>query len=199
MEENSALYILYIITGVLAIIFTFFILIWKKRNLMLIFKLADDVLWSLNFFFKGAIAFTGCAQNGIAIAREIIFYFKGKKKWASHPIWLILFILFFATMPIYTWAGWISILPAIASILSTIGFYFKNPFHTRLINLAVQSISITYAVLVWNIFSLICASVMLLSAIIGLIIDLVSMKKKKDEVKIDENQKIIEENKELKQ
>lgn len=167
----ETLYVFYIITGILATIVAFFILLSRKRSNMIGLKLADDVLWSANFFFKGSIALTGCVQNAIAIIREIIFYFKGKKKWASSPVWLWLFILFFATMPIYTWAGWLSLIPAVASIFSTIGFYFKNPHNTRILNLFVQSLMIVYASLVYNVFSIVCSSVMLLSAIIGLIVD----------------------------
>lgn len=167
----DTLYVFYIITGVLAVIVAFFILLSRKRSNMIGLKLADDVLWSANFFFKGSIAFTGCVQNAIAIIREIIFYFKGKKKWASSPIWLWVFILFFATMPIYTWAGVKSLIPAVASILSTLGFYFKEPHYTRIMNLFVQGLMIIYASLVINYFSIVCSSVMLLSAIIGLIVD----------------------------
>lgn len=165
------MYYLYIISGILAIGLAFFILISRSRSKMLGFKLADDILWALNFFFKGSIAFTGCAQHSIAILREIVFSFKGKKNWANSPVWLAVFILFFVTMPIYTWAGVISVMPAVASILSTIGFYFKNPHNTRLINVLVQPIMITYAWLVTNYFSLLCSSITLISTVIGLIID----------------------------
>ena len=177
----DTLYVLYIVTGVLGTAVAFFIFLSRKRDRMICFKLADDVLWSLNFFFKGAIAFAGCAQNAIAIARELIFYFKGKKKWASSSVWLWLFILFFATIPLYTWAGAKSILPAVASILSTIGFYFRNPHNTRIINLFAQTIMIVYASLVYNYFSLVCSSGMLLSAFIGLIADVRDKNKAREE------------------
>ncbi|MBQ7565800.1 MAG: YgjV family protein [Oscillospiraceae bacterium] len=162
---------MYIVTGVLATVVSFFILLSRKRSRMIGIKLADDVLWSANYLFKGAVAFTGCAQNAIAIIRELIFYFRGKKKWASSPVWLWAFLLFFATMPLYTWAGWHSLLPAAASILSTLGFYFKNPHHTRIINLFVQSMMIAYAAIVTNRFALVSSAVTLLSAVIGLIVD----------------------------
>ena len=179
----ETLYVFYIITGVLAVTVSFFILISRKRSSMIKVKLATDVLWSANFFFRGSIALTGCVQNAIAIIREIVFYYRGKKKWASSPVWLILFILFFATMPIYTWVGWLSLLPAVVSILSTIGFYFKKPHNTRIINLFVQSLMLLYASLVSNVFSIVSSSVKLLSVFIGLFMDY--RDKKKQVIKTD--------------
>ena len=169
--QTDAVSVLYTVTGVLATVVSFFILLSRKRSRMIGVKLTTDVLWSANYFLKGAIAFSGCAQNAIAIIRDSVFYLKGKKKWASSPVWLWVFLLFFATMPLYTWAGYHSLIPPTASVLATLGFYFNDPHHTRVINLFAQSMMIAYAVIVMNWFAIVCSSVTLISAVIGLIVD----------------------------
>ena len=84
--------------------------------------------------------------NGIAVARELIFYNRGRKKWASHIVWLFVFIGAMGISPVLTWQGPISILPAIGSSLAVMAFYCKRPTHTRIFGLFAQTLWLIYTV-----------------------------------------------------
>lgn len=90
---------------------SFFIYFSRKRNQILAAKLICDALNVLQQAMIGAL--TGSIINGVAIFREVVFYNRNKKKWASHRFWLYLFIAFMGAAPLLSWAGYISLLPAV--------------------------------------------------------------------------------------
>ena len=116
----NVLYLIAQIVGYVAIAESVFIFISNKREKILIFKLIDDALWFTNMVLMGA--YTGAVLNAIAIVREIIFFNRGKKKWATHKFWLFFFMIVMLVSPVLTWAGPVSILPAMGSCVAVICF-----------------------------------------------------------------------------
>lgn len=112
------------VIGGLAMIESFFIYQVSERKKMVALKLLDDVLWVLHFLLIGG--YTAALTTGIAIFREIVFYFRGEKKWASHTAWLIGFLLAFAACAPLTWQNIFSLFPAAASVVSTLSFWVKR-------------------------------------------------------------------------
>ena len=64
--------------GVIAMVESFVIYQVTDRKKMVVLKLLDDVLWVIHFILIGG--YTAMLTTGIAVFREIIFYFKGNKK-----------------------------------------------------------------------------------------------------------------------
>ena len=142
--QGSPLFIASQILGLCLCIISFFIYYLKKREHILITKLISDVLCVIQQAMVGAS--TGAMINGIAVARELIFYNRGRKKWASHIVWLFVFIGAMGISPVLTWQGPISILPAIGSSLAVMAFYCKRPTHTRIFGLFAQTLWLIYTV-----------------------------------------------------
>lgn len=119
--------------GVIAMVESFFIFQVTDRKKMVALKLIDDVLWVTHFILIGG--YTAALTTGIAIFREIIFYFKGNKKWASSTVWAFIFSLAFAACAPLTWTGIFSIFPAAASVVSTWVFWVNRTEIAKLIQL----------------------------------------------------------------
>lgn len=171
----NVLYLIAQIVGYVAIAESVFIFISNKREKILIFKLIDDALWFTNMVLMGA--YTGAVLNAIAIVREIIFFNRGKKKWATHKFWLFFFMIVMLVSPVLTWAGPVSILPAMGSCVAVICFYAEKPIMTKYLAYFAQGSWLAYAVLTKNWSSTVCNVIALVSATIGIIHE-VSVKRK---------------------
>ena len=165
---------------------SFFTYIARKRSHILMVKLVTDVLSAFQQAMLGA--FTGSALNVIAVFREIVFYNRDKRKWASGIWWLFLFIVLMGAAPLLTWTGWICLLPSVGSILAAIAFYIKNPTHTRIIGVFAQIFWLIYTIYTVNYAAILCNALLIVSAIIGLIVDLWQYLKKRRESRSREQQ-----------
>ncbi len=160
----------YLVSGVIALAIAFSVYIFRKKTHMTMAKMIDDVFWAVNYFSKGSGALTGAAQATICVVRDYVFYSRAKnRKWAEPSAWCIVFLLFFATIPIYTWTGWISLFPAISSLVSTVGLFQKNPKLARRMGGPAALIMLVYTIAVGNIFGTLSQSFMILSSIIGIL------------------------------
>jgi hypothetical protein len=148
---------------------SFFVYYGKNKNNMLTAKLISDVL---NAVQQGLIgAYTGAAINVIAIAREIIFYHRGRWKWADHRLWLWLFIVLMGAAPLWTWNGAISLLPCVGSILAVIAFYMEKPTSIRALGLGSQTFWLLYSIFTVNLGAILQNIILIFSAILGLFRD----------------------------
>ena len=119
--------------GVVAMVESFFIFQVSDRRKMVALKLIDDVLWVTHFLLIGG--YTAALTTGIAVFREIVFYFKGDKKWASGIRWAFIFSLAFAACAPLTWKNIFSIFPSAASVVSTWVFWVNKTERAKLIQL----------------------------------------------------------------
>lgn len=165
------------IIGYIAIAESVLVFISTKREKILIFKLIDDVLWFFNMLFMGN--YTGAVLNAIAVGRELVFFNRGRKKWASHKFWLFFFMAVMLVSPILTWAGPVSILPAAGSAVAVICFYAQKPIMTKCFAYFAQGAWLAYAILTTNTASTVCNVIALVSATIGLIHELIVKRKAK--------------------
>ena len=167
--QGSPVYVASQILGLLLCGLSFFVYYGKKREHILFTKLTSDVLSSIQQAMIGAM--TGALINAIAIAREIIFYQRGRKKWADHIVWLIVFIFAMSISPFLTWQGPVSLLPAIGSALAVVAFYCKQPVHTRIFGLFAQGLWFTYTLMTFNLVAALQNLILITSAALGLVRD----------------------------
>ena len=144
----------------------------RTRGQILICKFTSDVLWFVNYLMVGG--YTGALLNLIAMARESVFYYRDRKRWASHRIWLYVFMLLTLLSPIFEWIkiggfSWVPLLPATGSILAVISFYTRKPVIMRYFGLGAQAFWLTYGFMLMNISSIVCGLLTVLSAVIGMV------------------------------
>ena len=113
----------------------------KNGKNLLLWKLISDILWFFHYLFLGA--YSGSAAALIAVFREFVFY-KENQKGRKSLFYLLFFISITVFSTIFTRKGVISIFPAIASIISIIGFWKANPVHSRVLAFSVSGLMLTY-------------------------------------------------------
>jgi hypothetical protein len=118
----------------------------KTRNRILITMVIGQLVFLVQFAWLGA--WTGFAINIVGSLRTFFFLFREQKKWADHKIWLAVFILLFWLASVVTWEGWISMLPAIAMTIESIGLWMKKTSVIRFINLFPHPFWFTYNLII---------------------------------------------------
>lgn len=107
----------------------------KSRKNIILCKLCADIFWIIHYLFLGAYA--GVIPNAVGFFREIVFYNRGKRKWADTPVWVAVFILINLVLGLRTFSVWYNILLITASALVTISLWINKPNLTKLITIPV--------------------------------------------------------------
>lgn len=157
------------VLGLLLSAVGFFIYSAKTRRGILSAKLICDVGYAVQNFMIGAP--TGALINLISVARELVFYRRGSKRWASHRIWLYLFVALMGFAPLITWMGIVSLLPSIGSAVAVFAFYCREPHHTRIIGIFSMIPWLIYCVVIPNYGVFLTTVIQLVAAVFGLIRD----------------------------
>ncbi len=159
------------VIGAIGVAECFFIFFSRTREKILIFKFLCDVIWLTNYLLLGN--FTGAVINIVNMVREVVFYNRGKKKWATSHLWLAVFLTANLISPTYSLItgaeGLYALLPAAGSALNAFAFYHSKPQATRAIGFVAQSLWLIYSIYGKNLFSSIANGVLLISAIAGAI------------------------------
>jgi hypothetical protein len=130
--------------GVLAMAESFFIFQVTDRRRMVALKLLDDLLWVTHFILIGG--YTAAMTTGLAVFREIIFYCKGRYRFADSVLWAFAFSLAFAACAPLTWVDIFSIFPAAASVVSTWVFWISKTRTAKLIQLPSAICMLVYSI-----------------------------------------------------
>lgn len=117
--------------GYAAVVTALLMFFQHKRENMLTLKLSADVLWTLHYVLIAR--YSAAAVTFIAIFREIV-YFNNDKSWAKSKLWVLMFIMLFSSSAFLTWQNAFSILPAFATVITTIAFDNKSVFKTKIIS-----------------------------------------------------------------
>lgn len=173
------------IIGVIAVIESLLIYAVQKRSHILTLKLVSNVLWGTNYLLLGL--YTGALLNLIAIVRECIFLCRTRYKWADNIAWAILFMAIMFSSSFVTWAGWISLLPAIGSVFNVVSIYSKKPLFIRIFLFPAEGLWLIYALLSFNVTAAINEIMLILSAVIGMIWQYALYRKAKKMSKVETN------------
>lgn len=162
------------ILGLVLSAFSFFIYFGKTRRSILAAKLTCDIGFCIQQLMIGAP--TGALLDVIAAFREVIFYHRQTKRWASHRFWLYLFAVLMGLSPIFTWTGPVSLLPAVGSVIAVFSFYSIKPYHIRLLGFLATIPWLLYAIITTNMGLTISGFIQVFSIVLGLYRDYREMK-----------------------
>jgi hypothetical protein len=118
----------------------------KKRESMLLFKLAADVFWGAHYFCLRAIG--GMIPNVVGIFREVVYLNRRKHRWAESVIWPIIFVIIIFTVGLFSFKSLINILPITASCCATAVLWLQRPRLTKLVLIFVSSAFLIYDIFV---------------------------------------------------
>ena len=141
------------IVGFIAVGFSVFVFVQKKRSGILKFKLLTDFLWIMHFLFIGA--YTGMATTAISVFRELLFLKRDEYSFLKKPFLIPLFSICYLISAMFTWKNIACILPPMASTLATVGFWQTNVTTIRILGLCVSLLMLAYGALNGSIFTVI--------------------------------------------
>ena len=171
------------IIGWVAVAEGFLVFLSSKREHILIFKFIDDVLWAISLLMLGN--YTGGILNAVGMGREVVFYNRDRRKWASSRFWLVFFLVVTAISPTYSLIsgkeGWYAILPAIGSLAAVIGFYSRSGHFMQYIGIFANGVWMIYNIICKNTPAIVSSVLLLSSGIIGMTLVLVKRHRLKKE------------------
>jgi hypothetical protein len=154
------------IIGLLSLSGNLFTFAVRKRKNIFIAKIFCDFTASINLLMLGAVV--GGAICGLNVLRSLIFYQRGRKKWASHVLVPIFSAALTIGCSLLDWGGLYSILPTVGSLFAIIGFWQDDPRLIKLLNLPCVTLWMIYNILSGSIGNSIANAISVLTILFSL-------------------------------
>lgn len=164
----------YIISQVLTVIAYIFIGATyqvKKRKAILILNVLSQIGFGIAYILLQA--WSGLAMTVVALIRNFIFIIDENKNGKRSNIGktditiLVIVLLICILSAIFTYDGFLSILPIIATMLYTYAICQKNVKIYKLLGIPIETLWILYNIYIMSIVAIILETIMLLNCIIG--------------------------------
>ena len=133
--------------GIVALILCVIPFQFKKHKHIVLCKMTSEILFAVQYFLIGPEAYTGAWLDLLSGGRNFLFYKLVEKKRSTTPV-IVVFSLIMIALGAYSWAGWLSLLPIAAKVISTVSYGMKNERLLRFITLPSCILWIVYNVTV---------------------------------------------------
>lgn len=146
----------------------FFIISYQIRSNRTLFlcQLLGCCLFCLQFCIMGA--YTGALGLLVNIARNVLLLKADDWPWVRRGTTLLGIILLLLVMTVYTWAGWISLLPFISVAVTCVGYWTDNAQKIRLSQLIGSPCTLLYDLMIRSWGGVLSETITLLSIIISI-------------------------------
>ena len=146
----------------------------KKKRQLMVLQTASEAFIVAQYLVKGAI--TGSFMAMVSFIRDIIFTKYDKKR---TPLWVLLVIYAIMTiLTIISWAGSLSLLPYVGSLIYTWSLWYGKTKWIRLGNAVGNSPYLIYTIVTGNYALFIMTLLEVISSAVGFIrLELPSKKK----------------------
>jgi len=155
------------IFGIIALIVTIVCYQFNTQKKILISQIAASCLFILNLALLGALS--GALMNVHGICRALVYYQKGKHKWAESSLWVIFFITAAAVITLLTFESWVDILPFVGTVFTTISLSMTDAAKIRLLTLPSPPCWLTYHLMSGNIGGTLNEVFVICSIVVGMI------------------------------
>ena len=173
MDNEVLVFILGQAFGVFALVCTVVSMQLKKKRPLMILQTASEAFIVAQYFVKGA--FTGSFLAIVSFIRDIIFTHYGRRR---APLWILIVLYIIMTiLTALSWAGPLSILPYVGSLIYAWSLWYGKVKWIRFGNAVGNSPYLVYTILTGNYALFAMTLFEVLSAAIGFIrIDLLGKK-----------------------
>lgn len=96
----------------------------KKRSNIILYAMFGAICWVAYFVLYGD--FTSALVNLIGFTQLLIFFQRGKYKWANSKFWLVFFLIVQVAISVFTWQDYFSLFPVVGGLLGTIAYFVMN-------------------------------------------------------------------------
>ena len=176
MDNELVIFILGQAFGILALICTVVSMQLKKKRQLMVLQTASEAFIVAQYLVKGAI--TGSFMAMVSFVRDIIFTKHDKKR---TPLWVLLIIYAIMTvLTVISWAGPLSLLPYVGSLIYAWSLWYGKTKWIRLGNAVGNSPYLVYTIVTGNYALFIMTLLEVISSAIGFIrLELPSKKTRK--------------------
>ena len=138
----------YIIQGIGFVAVAFFILSYqmKSNRLLFLFQLIGCSIFVVQFVILGA--YTGALSLMINILRNVLLLKANAWTWVKSKKTMMGILVLLTAFTIWTWNGWISLLPLVSVGITTVGYWTDNAQRIRLSQLMGSPCTLLYDVLI---------------------------------------------------
>ena len=116
---------------------------FKKHRSIVLCKMSSELIFAVQYILLGA--WTAAVLDGISVIRNTLYTNFVKRGRSTLPV-IIGFCTFVVITGVVTFAGWLSLLPIAAKLLTTISYGMKNEKLLRFITLP--------SCIMWSIYNL---------------------------------------------
>ena len=162
----------------------------KTRNKIIVFATISSCCWFTYFTLQGD--FTSAISNFILIVQGIIFYQRGKHKWADSIAWLFVFLCAQAVFGIFTFKTPLDLFPIFGGSFCTIAYFVMQENKYRVVSIVAMTLWLLNSITKGYLLATINDASSVVSAIIGLVRFNLLAKNKVAKETENEEQKIIE-------
>lgn len=126
----------------------FFIVSYQIRSNRMLFlcQMIGCIIFCVQMCLLGA--FTGAIGLVVNILRNILLLKINDWKWVKSRVTMTVILVLLIAMTVYTWGGWISILPLLSVGITTIGYWTNNAQKIRLSKLFGSPCTLIYDILI---------------------------------------------------
>lgn len=161
------IYIVAQIIGLIAFVVSLIAYHKKDKKTILNNMITSNILNLIHYLLLGA--FSGCITKLLAIFRDYFIILKEKNKKLSNSVYLIVFILLYITVTIFTYNGILSILPLVAAIIYIIFIWNGNEVIIKKIAFFCYFLWLIYNIFVLSIAGIVSNIISIISTLIAII------------------------------
>ena len=158
---NNIIFIISQIIGFIAFFVSLMAYHRNKKEKILASMILSNVLNLIHYFLLGA--YSGCVTKVMGIARDSFVILKGKKKALSSNIFLLIFILIYLVIGIFTYDNIFSILPLVAAIIYIIPIWNGNEITVKKTAFVCYFLWLIYNIFVFSIAGVISNIISIIS------------------------------------
>jgi len=167
MTQEEILFFVGQIIGGIATVFSVLSFQTKSRLRLLVVQTVGSALWSIHFIMIGEP--TGSVLNLVSIVRNLVYSKKKDWRWARSCITPAVISVLSVALSFLTYKNLFSLLPMLATVLSTIAFFLDDEKTIRIICLFVSLGWIIYNINALSIPGIFTEAFNLTSIVIALI------------------------------
>ena len=159
----------YIVQGIGFVAVVFFILSYqmKSNRLLFLFQLIGCSIFAVQFVILGA--YTGALSLLINILRNVLLLKANVWRWVRSRKTMPRILALLTVFTIWTWNGWISLLPFASVGVTTVGYWTDNAQKIRLSQLMGSPCTLLYDILIRSWGGALSESITLVSIIVSII------------------------------
>ena len=145
----------------------FFIVSYQMRSnrALFLFQLIGCLIFTAQFLIMGA--YTGALSLIVNVLRNLLLLKINDWKWVKSKVTLSAILVLLTAVTVYTWAGWLSLLPLLSVGITSIGYWTNNAQKIRLSQMLGSPCTLVYDALIHSWGGVMNESIALISIIVS--------------------------------